>query len=60
MDVEPHRVVVSRQVRGIAKLQSHLEQNLTILRYRSMQIRALLVMINRLTCKSLCLKARDF
>ena len=39
---------------GQAKINSHLEQNLFLLQYRSMQIRASLVMIFRLLCTSLC------
>ena len=42
---------------GPVKIQSHLAQNLTLLRlllYRSMQIHAALAMIYRLPCKGLC------
>ena len=53
-------VGMSRKVRGggAVEIQSHLEQNLTLLVYLSMQIRAPLVMIYRLPCKSLCLKRK--
>ena len=37
---------------GQAKINCHLEQNLFLLLYRSMQIRASLVMIYRLPCSS--------
>ena len=52
-------VRMSRKVRGPVKTQSHLEQNLTLLVFRSMQIRAPLVMIYCLPCRSLCLKAKE-
>ena len=39
---------------GQAKINSHLEQNIFLLQYHSMQIRAFLVMIYRLPCTSLC------
>ena len=52
-------VGMSRKVRRPVKIQCHLEQNLTFLVYLSMQIRAPLVMIYRLPCKSLCLNANE-
>ena len=52
-------VVMSRKVSGAVKIQSHLEQNLTLLVYHYMQIRAPLVMTYRLPCTSLRLKAKE-
>ena len=54
------RNVMSRKARGRpVKIQSRIEQNLTPLRYRSMQICAPLGMINHSPYKSLCLKVRE-
>ena len=49
---------MSRKVRGPVNIQSNLEQNLTLLLNRFMQIRAHL-MIYHFPCKSLYLKAKE-
>ena len=52
-------VGMPRKMRGPVKIQSHLEQNLTLLLYRSMQIHVPLAMIYRFPCKRMCLHGRQ-